>query len=65
VPTDEFGPFLQSQIEDFRNSNTQPPTIAHGTGVSPEVKSSIEEAFAGFIENYDVNRAYRGIRDAF
>ncbi|MEF8892065.1 MAG: ABC transporter substrate-binding protein, partial [Haloferacaceae archaeon] len=65
VPTDEFGPFLQSQIEDFRNSNTQPPTIAHGTGVSPEVKSNIEETFAGFLENYNVDRAYNGLVNAF
>jgi len=65
VPTDPFGPFLQSQIEDFRNSNSQPPTIAHGTGVPPEAKSNIEEAFAGFIESYDVNGTYQGIRDAF
>ncbi|ESS05924.1 MAG: carbohydrate ABC transporter substrate-binding protein, CUT1 family [uncultured archaeon A07HB70] len=65
VPTDAFGPFLQSQIEDFRDSDTQPPTIAHGTGVSPEAKSNIEEAFAGFVESYDVDRTYRGIRDAF
>lgn len=65
VPDDAFGPFLQSQIEDFRNSNSQPPTIAHGTGVSPEVKSNIEEAFAGFLENYDVDRAYNGLVNAF
>jgi glucose/mannose transport system substrate-binding protein len=65
VPTDEFGPFLQSQIEDFRNSDSQPPTIAHGTGVSPETKSNIEEAFASFIENYDVDRAYDGLVNAF
>jgi glucose/mannose transport system substrate-binding protein len=65
VPTDEFGPFLQSQIEDFRDSSTQPPTIAHGTGVSPETKSNIEEAFAAFLENYDVDRAYDGLVNAF
>ncbi len=65
VPTDEFGPFLRAQIEDFRSSDAQPPTIAHGTGVLPETKLGIEEAFAGFVERYDVDDTYRGIRDAF
>lgn len=65
VPTDPFGPFLKSQIEDFKSSSTQPPTIAHGTGVPPEAKSNIEEAFAGFIGNYDVNQTYDGLANAF
>ncbi len=65
VPTDAFGPFLTKQIEDFKNSDTQPPTIAHGTGVTPEVKSSVEQAFSGFTEQWDVAAAYEGIKSAF
>ncbi|XVH30491.1 ABC transporter substrate-binding protein [Haloferacaceae archaeon DSL9] len=65
VPTDEFGPFLVRQIEDFDNSTAQPPTIGHGTAVEPEAKSNIEETFAAFNENLDVDQAYEGIRGAF
>lgn len=53
VPEDEFGPFLQDQMADFEGSEQQPPTIAHGSGIEPEGKSQIEQAFAQFIENWD------------
>ena len=65
VPTDDFGPFLSRQIEDFENSNAQPPTIAHGTAVAPAIASSMEEAFANFNDNRNVDTAYEAIRDAF
>lgn len=65
VPMDEFGPFLTRQFEDFQNSETQPPTITHGTGVAPAVQSSLSEAFANFNGNLDVDQAFEGIRDAF
>ncbi|MFB6113655.1 MAG: ABC transporter substrate-binding protein [Halodesulfurarchaeum sp.] len=65
VPKDPFGPFLREQMDDFAASSAQPPTIAHGTGVVPEVKSSIEGALSSFISNWDVNQAYQGIKNAF
>ena len=65
VPTDEFGPFLSRQIEDFESSTAQPPTIAHGTAVAPAIHSELEEAFANFNDNLDVDSAYEAIRDAF
>ena len=65
VPTDEFGPFLSRQIEDFGESTAQPPTIAHGTAVAPAIASSMEEAFENFNDNLDVDDAYEAIRDAF
>ncbi|GAB3415559.1 extracellular solute-binding protein [Haloparvum alkalitolerans] len=65
VPTDDFGPFLSRQIEDFNNSNTQPPSIAHGTSVAPSVHSSLEEAFANFNGNGDVDQAYEAIANSF
>jgi len=65
VPDDAFGPFLSRQIDDFDNSNTQPPTIAHGTAVAPAVQSEMEEAFANFNDNLDVDTAYAALRDAF
>jgi glucose/mannose transport system substrate-binding protein len=65
VPMDDFGPFLSRQFEDFQNSDSQPPTIAHGTGVAPSIHSALEEVFANFNGNLDVDAAYEGIRDAF
>lgn len=63
--TEEFSDFLQRQSEDFAGSDSQPTTIAHGSAVPPAVKSDIEEAFAAFNENGDIDQAYQGIRDAF
>jgi len=65
VPMDEFGDFLSRQFEDFQNSNTQPPAIAHGTAVAPAIQSSLSEVFANFNGSLDVDSAYEGIRDAF
>lgn len=65
VPTDPFGPFLQSQIEEFKNSDSQPPTIAHGTAVTPEVHGNIDEVFASFNEQRNVDSAYSGLENAF
>jgi glucose/mannose transport system substrate-binding protein len=65
VPMEPFGPFLKNQFDDFKASNAQPPTIAHGSAVEPEVKSSIEKAFAAFSEDWNVEKAYNGIVNAF
>ena len=65
VPTDPFGPFLTQQISDFRDSNAQPSSIAHGSAVTPEVKSNVEGAFAGFIESWNVDRTYNQLQSAF
>ncbi|WP_416841170.1 ABC transporter substrate-binding protein [Haloferax sp. DFSO52] len=65
VSMDAFGPFLQAQSEDFSNSDQQPPTIAHGTAVRPEIKSNIEGAFAAFLESYDVDGTYEDLQNSF
>ncbi len=65
VPMDEFGDFLSRQFEDFQNSNTQPPAIAHGTAVAPAIQSSLDEVFANFNGNRDVDAAYDGIVNSF
>jgi glucose/mannose transport system substrate-binding protein len=62
---DEFGDFLTRQFEDFQNSNTQPPSITHGTSVAPAIQSALSEVFANFNGSLDVDAAYEGIRDAF
>jgi len=65
VPNDEFGPFLTAQREDFNNSDAQPPSIAHGTGVTPEVKSNVEGVFSSFNGSWNVDSAYDGLTNAF
>lgn len=64
VPMDEFGDFISRQFEDFQDSDTQPPTIAHGTAVDPETQSAFSEVFANFNGSLDLNAAVEGIRDA-
>jgi glucose/mannose transport system substrate-binding protein len=65
VPDDEFGPFLTAQRGDFEESDSQPPTIAHGTGVTPQVKSNVEGAFSSFIGNWNVDDTYNQLSNAF
>ena len=65
VPDKPFGPFLSAQRKDFENSKSQPATIAHGTGVTPEQKSAMEQAFASFTESWNVEKTYTAIQNAF
>ncbi|WP_290817580.1 ABC transporter substrate-binding protein [Halovivax sp.] len=64
VPTDEFPPFLQDQMDDFEASDQQPTTIAHGSAVRPEIASEIDEAFAAFIETWDVDATTERLLEA-
>ncbi|MEY7851016.1 ABC transporter substrate-binding protein [Natrarchaeobius sp. A-rgal3] len=54
VPAEEFPEFLRDQIDDFDASTAQPPTITHGSAVHPATKNQFEEAFASFLESWDV-----------
>lgn len=65
VPTDDFGPFLQRQMEQFKSSDVQPPSIQHGLAIPPEQLSSFEEAMAGFISNWNVEGTYGKLEQAF
>lgn len=65
IDASEFDEFLGSQMEAFDASEAQPPTIAHGSGVTPTQKSNVEGTFANFIENWNVDAAYQGLVDAF
>ncbi|MDG5818217.1 ABC transporter substrate-binding protein [Natronococcus sp. A-GB7] len=53
VPTDEFPPFLQDQMDDFEGSDEQVTSISHGSGLEPGQASEVEEAFAVFTDNWD------------
>jgi len=64
VDMGEFGPFLTRQFDQFTSSDAQPATIAHGTGVSPGVKTAAEGAFSEFLENFDVEQTTSALVDA-
>ncbi len=61
----ELNAFQQDQFDDFTSSDSQPPSIEHGLGVSPGVRTNISEAFSGFIESYDTEATASALIDAF
>ena len=65
VPTDAFGPFLQRQMKDFKDSKVQPPSIQHGLAIPPEQLSSFGEAMSSFISNWNVDGTYKQLERAF
>ncbi|WP_276282257.1 ABC transporter substrate-binding protein [Halorussus caseinilyticus] len=65
VPQDAFGPFLQRQMKEFKNSEAQPPSTAHGLAVDPETLTNLEDAMATFISSWNVQRTYDGMVQAF
>jgi len=65
VSADEFGPFLSSQMEDFANSDAQPPSITHGLGVPPEMLSSLQSVVSNFTGNYNADEAADGFMQVF
>ena len=46
VDTEPFNAFSQDQIEDFQDSEAQPPSVAHGLAAPPSVLSSLESAIS-------------------
>jgi len=46
VSTEPFNEFSTGQIEDFQNSEAQPPSVAHGLAAPPAVQSSLESAIS-------------------
>lgn len=65
VPEDAFGPFLQGQMNDCKNSEVQPPSTAHRLAVPPDVLTNLGEAMATFIPSWNVERTYRAVEQAF
>ncbi|MWV39982.1 ABC transporter substrate-binding protein [Natrialba sp. INN-245] len=55
VATDGFPPFLQDQMADFEASDEQTVTISHGSGLEPAKADQVQEAFAVFTDNWDVD----------
>ncbi|WP_079890861.1 ABC transporter substrate-binding protein [Halococcus agarilyticus] len=63
VPKEDFGPFLKKQIEQFNNSEAQPPSIAHGLALPPDTLNNLTEGMANFISGYNIQKAQQNIID--
>ncbi len=48
VSTEKFGPFQAAQMSSLQDSELQPPSIAHGLGVTPEVLTKLKQAVGAF-----------------
>lgn len=64
VPTDDFPPFQQKEMEHFSNSEAQPPSIAHGLAVPPETLNELNDVMSRFISGYDVESAQQELISA-
>jgi glucose/mannose transport system substrate-binding protein len=65
VSSDEFGPFLSKQMDDFSNSDAQPPSVTHGLGVKPGVLSDLKSVVSDFTANLDPDAAADGFVQVF
>ncbi|UPV74093.1 extracellular solute-binding protein [Halorussus limi] len=65
VPKDEFGPFLQRQMDDFKNSKAQVPSITHGLAVAPEPLTGMKDATATFTSDWNVDKTFQQMKQAF
>jgi glucose/mannose transport system substrate-binding protein len=65
VPKDEFGPFLSRQMDDFADSDAQVKSIQHGLAIPPEAKSNFGEAMSTFISDWNVDKTYDQLTQAF
>ncbi|GAA0251919.1 ABC transporter substrate-binding protein [Haladaptatus pallidirubidus] len=65
VSKDKFGPFLSRQMDQFQNSKSQPPSIAHGLATSPETLTALDDAATSFNSSWNVNKTYNKFVQAF
>jgi len=62
---DEFPEFLQNQMDDFEASGQQTVSISHGSGLNPAQADEVEEAFAVFSDNWDVEETTQELINIF
>lgn len=62
---DDFPAFLQDQMDDFESSDQQTVSISHGSGLNPAQASEVEEAFAVFTDNWDVDETTQELINVF
>ncbi|WP_330633333.1 ABC transporter substrate-binding protein [Halocatena halophila] len=66
VSTGEFGPFQTAQIESLQDSTVQPPSIAHGLAVKPEILTKLKQAVRDFsFTDASVDKTAQAFMDAF
>ncbi|WP_435153105.1 ABC transporter substrate-binding protein [Haladaptatus sp. DFWS20] len=65
VPKDKFGPFLSRQMDQFKNSKSQPPSITHGLATSPETLTALKDAATSFNSSWNVDKTYNKFVKAF
>ncbi|WP_266082222.1 ABC transporter substrate-binding protein [Haladaptatus caseinilyticus] len=65
VPKSEYDPFFRRQIEQFRNTKTQLPSIAHGLAIPPASRASLTNAMREFTSTWDVEQATQTILSLF
>ncbi|WP_435333339.1 ABC transporter substrate-binding protein [Haloarchaeobius sp. TZWWS8] len=57
VSPDEFPEFQATQMKDFKNSKSQPASVAHGLAVRPEVLSKLKTAISNNFSEYSDDAA--------
>lgn len=57
VSMEPFSEYQRDQIESFKQSESQPPSVAHGLALPPEPVTSLKTAFGNFTENWDTDAA--------
>ena len=65
VPKDAFDAFSQRQMDQFKNSKAQPMSTTHGLTTPPDVLTSLKDATATFVSNWDANQAYKQFSQSF
>jgi glucose/mannose transport system substrate-binding protein len=64
APEDEFGPYLQETMADYRSADQKPPTIADGLAVPPDTLTDLLSVFTdNFMGPYDVDATAQQIVD--
>ncbi|WP_440007604.1 ABC transporter substrate-binding protein [Halomicrococcus sp. SG-WS-1] len=65
VPKDKFGPFLSRQMDEFKDSKSQPPSITHGLATKPGTLTKLKDAATTFNSDWNVDKAYNNFAKAF
>ena len=65
VSTEPFSEYQKDQIENFRNSESQPNTIAHGLAVTPAERTDLLSVTSRFTSNWNVDSAFDGFVQVF
>ncbi|SIR62574.1 carbohydrate ABC transporter substrate-binding protein, CUT1 family [Haladaptatus litoreus] len=65
VPASEYDPFYRRQINRFRKTNTQLPSIAHGLAIPPASRADLTSAMQDFTSTWDVEQTTREILTMF